>query len=106
MIGKSKRVDGLYIIDASSNAMKNECNSFKVVCNSAYPEANYATSNVLHHRLGHFSFKRLEILKNKLHFKNDRTDNAPCYIYPLAKQRRLSFVSNNHLSPNAFNLVH
>lgn len=30
----------------------------------------------------------------------------PCQICPLAKQRRLPFKSNNHLSENAFDLIH
>ena len=29
-----------------------------------------------------------------------------CTTCPLAKQRRLSFSSNNHLSCNAFDLIH
>lgn len=31
---------------------------------------------------------------------------GPCYLCPLAKQRRLSFECNNHLSINPFDLVH
>lgn len=104
MIGRGKRVGGLYIYDST---MGNECDTFKSICNSDSFVMNNVDSCTWHNRLGHLSFKRLACLKDQLHFKDDKGNAVvPCSICPLAKQRRLSFTSNNHLSPNAFDLVH
>lgn len=104
MIGKGRRVGGLYILDST---MKYGCNSVKHICNSDSVVMNNVDSYTWHNRLGHLSFKRLAGLKEQLHFKcNKGNEDVPCSICPLTKQRRLSFVSNNHLSPNAFDLVH
>lgn len=67
---------------------------------------NKVTSHSWHHRLGHLSFKRLEFLKDQLHFKGEKNGITPYYICPLAKQRRLAFISNNHLSSYSFDLIH
>ena len=34
------------------------------------------------------------------------TQTNPCYICPLAKQRWLPFVCNNHVSQHPFDLLH
>ena len=57
-----------------------------------------------HQRLGHPSFDTLKSLQNLLHLKSFYSHH--CTTCPLAKQRRLSFSSNNHLSCNAFDLIH
>ncbi|CAA2978778.1 Hypothetical predicted protein [Olea europaea subsp. europaea] len=104
MIGRGKRVDGLDIINTALGALKG-CNVRESICNSTYNVVN--NSRIWHSRFGHLSFKRLEHLKGQLHFKTDkRMDDVPCFVSPLAKQRRLSFVSHNHLSSNVFDLVH
>lgn len=38
--------------------------------------------------------------------KNSIQKDVPCPVCPLAKQKRLKFVSNNHLSANPFDLIH
>lgn len=44
---------------------------------------------------------------SQLQFDVSKYSNTePCYICPLAKQRRLSFVSHNHLSQSPFDLIH
>lgn len=107
MIGNGKKIGGLYILDATHSEMKIQCNSSKPVCISGPIVVNNVNSYTWHNRLDHLSFKRLEYLKDQLHFKNDiKNVDVPCSICPLAKQRRLSFVSHNHLSPNAFDLIH
>lgn len=58
------------------------------------------SARVLHERLGHLSFKCLDTLRSQY------PDDAPCYVCPLAKQRRLSFPSHNNRSQHAFELVH
>lgn len=63
----------------------------------------------MHYRLGHLSFQRLTLLRDQLHlFCNKYKDSrlVQCDVCPLAKQKRLSFTSNNHTSPNPFDLVH
>lgn len=60
-----------------------------------------------HTRLGHPSLKHLSHLKSLIHvdsFKGTCTDK--CLICPLAKQRRLSFQSNNNLASHIFDLIH
>lgn len=110
MIGNGKRIADLYIIDAASiDLAQNVCISSKNVGNSVYSIANNVITHIWHHKLGHLSVKRLDMLKDQLHFKcNGHKNNLsiPFSICPLAIQRRLSFISNNHLSPNAFDLVH
>lgn len=46
-------------------------------------------------------------MKDQLHCDvSTFNKNDPCYICPLAKQRRLPFISHNHLSSYPFDLVH
>lgn len=46
-------------------------------------------------------------LQNLLHLKSSTVNKVShCTMCPLAKQRKLSFTSNNHLSSNAFDLIH
>ncbi|KAJ4717700.1 Retrovirus-related Pol polyprotein from transposon TNT 1-94 [Melia azedarach] len=94
-IGKGKRIDDLYVIDSANFHDYNEgfysvdsfCNAFSVV--------NNVNAQIWHHRLGHLSSKRLGLLQKQLKI-NKQGLFSPCSICPLAKQRRLSFVSNNH----------
>lgn len=105
MIEKGKRAD-LYILDvASSKYVLNCCNTFNSLCYAV----NNVTTYTRHHRLGHFSFLKLVMMKDQLNLTSNRCKNfnsVLCHIYPLAMQRRLSFVSNNHLSHNAFDFIH
>ena len=46
-------------------------------------------------------------MKGHLHCYTIKCNKAdPCYVCPLAKQRRLSFDSNNHMAQSPFDLVH
>ena len=56
-----------------------------------------------HQRLGHPSIDVLKSLQTMLQLKSF-TFHAYTTC-PLAKQRRLSFSSNNHISPNSFYLI-
>lgn len=70
---------------------------------------NNVTSHIWYNRLGLLSFQKIELLKDQLHLTCNGYKQykfAPCSVCPLAKQRRLSFVSNNHFSHNAFDLIH
>ena len=60
-----------------------------------------------HNRLGHLSFKQLQFLNSQLHCTIPSGYNTyPCYVCPLAKHKRLPFVSHNQLSKSPFDLVH
>ena len=73
--------------------------------NKAY--VNKVSVHVWHNRLGHLSDKRLDVLKNQLNCDISKSSEAtPCYICPLAKQRKLSFVSHNNMSQFPFDLIH
>lgn len=106
MIGKVDRMESLYILDAaSSTSLSNDCNDFSSVGSFV----NNVSTNTWHHRLGHLSYQKLDSMKEQLNLNCSRSRNQivdPCNICPLAKQRRLPFVSNNHLSKNAFDLIH
>ncbi|KAL4038811.1 hypothetical protein IC575_002442 [Cucumis melo] len=57
--------------------------------------------------MGHPSTETLNSLQIPLFLKPSTVDKmSHCTICPLAKQRKLSFTSNNHLSSNAFDLIH
>ncbi|KAL5538181.1 hypothetical protein UlMin_044629 [Ulmus minor] len=94
-IGKGDKLEDLYVLD--STALQSQ--------SAAY--VNSVSARVWHNRLGHLSFKKLDSLRSHLDLDSTKYNKAdPCYIYPLAKQRRLSFVSNNHMAKNPFDLIH
>lgn len=95
MIGKGDRVHDLYVL--VTKTLNSVSNAF----------VSNVSVHVLHNILGHLSFKSLDCLKNQLMCDiANLKKHMPCYICPLAKQRRLSFESNNKLSNNPFDLVH
>lgn len=68
---------------------------------------NYADVATWHSRLGHLSDQRLAILQDKLHCNvHSIHKNKICWICPLAKQKRLPFVSYNKMASSPFELVH
>ena len=100
MIGKGDLVGGLYVLKAETDML------VSTIVKSAHHAmvANVVNKTTWHKRLGHLSFKRMELIKDQLHFHD--ANNDICSVCPLAKQRRLSFVSNNQLSKCAFDLIH
>ncbi|KAL5543790.1 hypothetical protein UlMin_007574 [Ulmus minor] len=95
MIGKGDKVQDLYVLNIQ--CLHSVSNAF----------VNNVSAHIWHNRLGHISFKRLDSLKDQLKCDVTRLHKSePCYIFPLAKQRRLPFESNNHLSKFPFDLVH
>ena len=91
MIGKGSRINDLYILEVEQDSVAGSINK--------------VSAQVWHDRLGHVSLKRLQSLQNQLDFQPCNKDK-PCYICPLAKQRRLSFPSNNHLASSPFDVIH
>lgn len=73
--------------------------------NSVPKSCNISSNNLWHYRLGHMSFTMLKILQtdNSAIFFSD---SSPSEICPLAKQRKLSFPSSQHISQHIFDLVH
>lgn len=95
-IHKGKMDHGLYLLQSTQ---------------SSKPSLNISVNSVSvttwHHRLGHLSFRTLYSLKSKLHSSHLNIQHIKlCYICPLAKQHRLPFTSNNHLSTSPFDLIH
>lgn len=100
MIGKGERVAGLYILDLDNLTQASQIETHSAI-------ANHVTAQTWHTRLGHLSSKRLAILRAQLHYGIPKCKNKePCYICPVAKHRRLHFVSHNHLSQFPFDLIH
>lgn len=110
-IGNGKRIAGLNIMSdpSSDSAQVNRSNIlFDDVCVSISLAVNKLNAHTWHHRLGHLSFQKLALLNDQLHLSCDMYRNynsVPYNICPLEKKRRLSFVSNNHLCVNAFDLI-
>ncbi|KAL5563154.1 hypothetical protein UlMin_032901 [Ulmus minor] len=95
MIGKGDKLEDLYVLDSSTLLPQS----------TAY--VNSVSARLWHNRLGHLSFKKLDCLRSHLDLDSTRYNKAdPCYICPLAKQRRISFVSNNHMAKSPFDLIH
>lgn len=66
---------------------------------------NQVSSHIWLCRLGHLSYKRLDPIKDILHFCSSSTQE-PCCICPLAKQRRLPLNVINNLIDNVLDLIH
>ena len=97
MIGKGDKHDALYVLHARDLNISSPVSS---------TFANTVSARIWHERLGHLSFQRLKLLRPQLHCNNKHLNHDPCYLCPLAKQHRLSFSSNNHMSKSPFDLVH
>ena len=64
------------------------------------------TSNdVWHFRLGHISTSRINLLHSIVP-DIECNPNAVCSVYPLAKQRKLSFLISTSKSDSVFDMVH
>lgn len=102
MIGKAKLSNGFYLLDVPEPT---DAGFFiHITCASVTSQPSVV---LWPNRLGHHFFSRLNSLKSTLHLPNFQHDHYAYWeICPLAKQRRLSFVSNNNFSPTTFNIVH
>lgn len=91
MIGKGSVINNLYVLDATPTSSPTL--SVSVV--------------TWHSRLGNLSNKRLDLLKNDIHCNSSVLNKCnPCYVCPKAKQKKLSFNSNNRFANKIFNLIH
>lgn len=109
MIGKVEIWQGLYFLSPDSLLIKKNHDSIKpvalntAICNDFW----HCTHSIWHDRLGHSSVKHLNALKNVLPLTSNKNESSqPCFVYPLAKQCRLSYYSNKRISAGPFELVH
>ena len=86
MIDKGKRVQDLYVFFM---------NNFKYVFDNSDICINNVYVQTWHNRLGHLSSKCIDLLQEQLQCKRI-SHQSPCSICPLAKQRKLPFISHNH----------
>ncbi|KAL0734578.1 hypothetical protein Bca4012_010788 [Brassica carinata] len=96
MIGRGTLKCNLYILDTTiDHSFINLCGTLQVV------------GHLWHQRLGHPSLNNLQHIPGISSVsKSSSSSIAQCPVSPLAKQKRLSYVSNNHLSEKPFDLVH
>ncbi|KAJ9538691.1 hypothetical protein OSB04_031424 [Centaurea solstitialis] len=95
MIGTVKMIQGLYALK-----IEDSCRSNAAI--------NLASVETWHRRLGHPSSDVLDALHSVLATNKHSlaNNNDPCMVCPLAKQKRLPFVSLNNMSKEAFDLIH
>jgi hypothetical protein len=81
-----------------------------------HPSTSFPSTSATHttslcdlwrYRLRHISLSRLDVITNPIITHNRTFPNPiPCSICPLAKQRRVSFLTSAHSALNNFDLVH
>lgn len=103
MIGKGSRFDDLYVLHSKDLIPA----TLSTSVNASPAFVNKVSFQTWHNRLGHLSDQRLAVLNKLLHcdYLNNNIHTS-CYICPLAKQRRLPFVSHNHMASHPFDLLH
>lgn len=89
MVVKSNKPDGLYIFNNKDPHQKTYINNISV--------------KTWHRKLSHPSFKKMTHLKDHISCTNK---SHLCHVCPLAKKRRLSFISNNIFPKHVFDLIH
>ncbi|XP_023638865.1 uncharacterized protein LOC111830613 [Capsella rubella] len=102
MIGRGKLYNNLYILDKEDHSLSS---SLPVVC--PVSDSKLADGVLWHQRLGHPSPVALHKLVSHIpSLKSVSSAVSDCKICPLAKQKRLAYVSHNHLALHPFDLVH
>ncbi|KAG7544005.1 Zinc finger CCHC-type [Arabidopsis thaliana x Arabidopsis arenosa] len=102
MIGRGVLLHNLYILqlDASSSTQHLSPAS------SHFSGSLAVDGHLWHQRLGHPSSDKLKVLSGTLSMSKNSVLQSHCSICPLAKQKRLSFESNNNQSSLPFELIH
>ena len=116
MIGKGNLHNNLYVLTAPAasetllSTSHTESFDFYEALSQQHTHTHdlfNVTSEVWHQRLGHPSRQKIQVLSKllkPLSVKHDHSDL--CKICPLAKQKRISYPSNPHLSKEPFDLIH
>lgn len=95
MIGRGTLTCNLYVLDTVDLPSVNLCGTLQV------------DGHLWHQRLGHPSLNKLQFIPGILSVsKSSSTSIVQCPVCPLAKQKRLPFVSHNHLADKLFDIVH
>lgn len=91
-IGQGRRVANLYVLDVKSSPMKINA---------------VVDISLWHKRLGHPSYTRLDKISEALGTtKHKNKGDAHCHVCHLAKQKKLSYSSQNHICTASFQLLH
>jgi transposase InsO family protein len=104
-IGLAKRKHGLYILQVAApqpDSLPNPCTALLSVKSTV----NVAEFNVWHHRLGHPSTSRLNLLSHVISGLNMHSASPHCNVCNLSKMRRLPFPTSVHISLLPFDLIH
>ena len=91
MVGKGSRLHDIYVLHVAESQMPSM--------------VNQVSAEMWHNQVGHLSLKTLQTLKDALEF-SDYKNKKVCFICPLAKQKRLPYVSHNRLAEKPFDIVH
>ncbi|CAL8989482.1 unnamed protein product [Prunus brigantina] len=91
MIGWGKQNGGLYYMSPLTKA--------PVSCHVTH------TSTIWHHRLGHPSATRLQLLSKSFPFISSSFDHS-CTVCPMAKQTRIPFSLSRTSTSSLFELLH
>ena len=87
MIGKGDRSKDLYVLNVDNLDMMSKEDYLPSRRSSAFVEK--VLVQVWHHRLGHLSSQRFDLLKHQLNCDFSKCNsNDPCYICPLANKKR------------------
>ena len=105
--------NGLYLLDSSSDSTTTAAaiTSDSSLHKHLYSLSSIKTSNkdihIWHCRLGHPSLSRMHFLSSIVpNASYSSNDASTCTVCPLAKQTKLPFPNNNHLSLKSFDLLH
>lgn len=91
MIGRADVHEGLYLLDIPSQTFST---------NAA------VTLQQWHSRFGHPANDKIKILGEELSLSNKDCEDLVCSVCPLAKQKRIPFVSMNHIANKPFDILH
>lgn len=110
LIGVGKHKGGLYFLQESGGSSINSRSlpSFPLAKQSlnCSKSSKIALFDVWHHRSGHPSVSRLQLLHNNDSCIDFVESEFPCLVCPLAKQKKLPFPISTHISECPFELVH
>jgi hypothetical protein len=103
-IGLAKRKHELYILQVTETKPR-----LSVPCNVSLAlnsNTNKDGFDVWHHRLGHPSLSRLQLLSHVINNLAVPSVSQHCNIYHLSKMKRLPFPTSVHVSISPFDLIH
>lgn len=97
MIGKARVAHGLYVLEIIPCLV--------VVNFVMYDTCLVVTFDTWHYHLGHPSIKHMTTFEDVIHVE-PKSFSSLCFVCPLTKQKKLSFVSNNNVASHIFELIH